>query len=114
MQRFISESCALVSLDLTRVENIKSALPDRIIMAEKEVKRTPPGLGSRAAVSIIVVFGWLIYAIIHVVFIWEHFSTIQNIALIIISFLFGLAILGAIWASWGIKVGREYAESCKE
>jgi hypothetical protein len=56
----------------------------------------------------------LIYAIIHVVFIWEHFSTIQNIALIIISFLFGLAILGAIWASWGIKVGREYAESCKE
>ena len=66
-----------------------------IIMDEK----VPAGLGLRVAASIIVVFGWLIYTIVHVVFFWENFSTTQNLALIIISFLIGAAILGAMWAS---------------
>ncbi|WP_455279169.1 hypothetical protein [[Eubacterium] cellulosolvens] len=69
-------------------------------------KKIPSGLESRVAVSIIVVFGWLIYAIIHVVFFWDNFSTTQNVALIIITFLIGAAILGAVWAIWGIKMGR--------
>jgi RsiW-degrading membrane proteinase PrsW (M82 family) len=73
-------------------------------------KKMPPGLGSRVAVSIVVVFGWLIYAIIHVVFFWDNFSTIQNIALIIIAFLIGIAILGAMWASWGINLGKQFSE----
>jgi RsiW-degrading membrane proteinase PrsW (M82 family) len=78
-----------------------------IIMNEKKV---PAGLGLRVAVSIIVVFGWLIYAIVHVVFFWENFSITQNLALIIIAFLLGVAILGAIWASWGINIGRRFSE----
>jgi RsiW-degrading membrane proteinase PrsW (M82 family) len=69
-------------------------------------KKIPAGLESRVAVSIIVVFGWLIYAIIHVVFFWDNFNTAQNIALIIITFLIGAAILGAMWVIWGIKMGR--------
>ncbi len=73
-------------------------------------KKVPSGLGSRVALSIIVVFSWLIYAIIHVVFFWENFSTTQNIALIIIAFLIGVAILGAMWASWGINVGKKFSE----
>jgi RsiW-degrading membrane proteinase PrsW (M82 family) len=73
-------------------------------------KKMPPGLGSRVAVSIVVVFGWLIYAIIHVVFFWDNFRTIQNIALIIIAFLIGIAILGAMWASWGINLGKQFSE----
>lgn len=76
----------------------------------KEKKKMPEGLGSRVAASIVIVFAWLIYAIIQVVFLWQYFSTIQNIALIIITFLLGIAILGVMWASWGIKIGREYAE----
>lgn len=83
-------------------------------MTEKEKKIVPPGLGSRVAASIIVVFAWLIYAIVHVVFLWEYFSTVQNIALLIISFLLGVAILGVMWASWGIKISREYAKFEKE
>ena len=73
-------------------------------------KKVPAGLGLRVAVSIIVVFGWLIYAIIHVVFFCENFSTTQNLALIIIAFLIGVAILGAMWASWGINVGKQFSE----
>jgi RsiW-degrading membrane proteinase PrsW (M82 family) len=79
-------------------------------MSEEKRKRIPEGLGSRVAASIVIVFVWLIYAIIQVVFLWQYFSTIQNIALIVITFLLGLAILGAMWATWGIKIGREYAK----
>jgi RsiW-degrading membrane proteinase PrsW (M82 family) len=73
-------------------------------------KKIPAGLGLRVAISIIVVFGWLIYAIVHVVFFWENFSTTQNIALIIITFLVGVAILGAMWAAWGIGIGKQFSE----
>lgn len=77
-----------------------------IIMDEK----VPAGLGLRIAASIIVVFGWLIYAIVHVVFFWENFSTTQNLALIIIAFLIGVAILGVMWASWGINISKQFSE----
>lgn len=77
-----------------------------IIMDEK----VPAGLGLRVAASIIVVFGWLIYAIVHVVFFWENFSTTQNLALIIIAFLIGVAILGVMWASWGINISKQFSE----
>jgi len=93
------------------MEKAKSIPDKHTSMTEKEKKIVPPGLSSRVAASIIVVFAWLIYAIVHVVFLWEHFSTIQNISLLIISFLLGAAILGAMWASWGIKISREYARS---
>ena len=71
-------------------------------------------LGSRVVVSIIVVFAWLIYAIVQVVFLWHYFNTVQNIALIVITFLLGLAILGAMWASWGIKTSKEHRENEEE
>jgi RsiW-degrading membrane proteinase PrsW (M82 family) len=73
-------------------------------------EKVPAGLGLRVAASIIVVFGWLIYAIVHVVFFWENFSTTQNLALIIIAFLIGVAILGVMWASWGINISKQFSE----
>ncbi|MEM4251789.1 MAG: hypothetical protein QW828_08150 [Candidatus Bathyarchaeia archaeon] len=89
------------------MERAKSTPDKHTSMTEKEAKPIPPGLGSRVAASIIVVFAWLIYAIVHVVFLWGYFSTVQNIALLVISFLLCVAILGAMWASWGIKLSRE-------
>lgn len=77
-------------------------------------EKVPAGLGLRVAASIIVVFGWLIYAIVHVVFFWENFSTTQNLALIIIAFLIGVAILGAMWASWGINISKQFPEKNDE
>jgi hypothetical protein len=83
-------------------------------MSSKKKKKLPPGLGPRVAASIVIVFAWLIYAIIHAVFLWEYFDTIQNVALIVIAFLLGVAILGAMWATWGIKISRKYTEYKEE
>jgi RsiW-degrading membrane proteinase PrsW (M82 family) len=91
-----------------------SILDHITIMTVEEGRVFPPGLGSRIAVSIIIVFAWLIYAIIHVVFLWKYFSTVQNVALLVIAFLLGLAILGAIWTSWGIKIGKDFSEFGKK
>jgi cytosine/uracil/thiamine/allantoin permease len=99
---------------LIRTVKAKLILDHFIIMSEEEGKVFPPGLGPRVAFSVIIVFAWLIYAIIHVVFLWKYFSTVQNIALLVIAFLLGLAILGAMWASWGIKISKDFAEFGKK
>lgn len=67
----------------------------------------PPGLSSRVAVSILVIFGWLIFAILWLIFYAGSFSLLENIAVIIVVLLVGIAILGAMWASWGIKYGKK-------
>ena len=64
----------------------------------------------RVVVSIIIVFAWLIYAIIQVAFLWGRFSTIQNITLMGITFLLGVAINAVMWASWGSNICKEYCE----
>ena len=79
-----------------------------------ETQETPLGLAPRIAVSIIVFFGLLIFAIIYVAFYASSFSTFQKIAVIVVAILVAIAILGAMWASWGIKYGREWKEEgCK-
>ncbi len=51
-------------------------------MNQEENKETPPGLAPRVAVSIIVFFGLLIFAIIYVVFFASSFSFFQQIVII--------------------------------
>ena len=83
-------------------------------MNQNENQDIPPGLGMRVVVSIIVFFGLLIFAIIYVAFYASSFSTFQKIAVIVVAILAATAILGAMWASWGIKYGREWEEKgCK-
>ncbi len=83
-------------------------------MNQNENQETPPGLAPRVAVSIIVFFGLLIFAIIYVAFLASMFSTFQKIAVIVVAILVAIAILGAMWASWGIKYGREWrGKGCK-
>ncbi|HEY9246829.1 MAG TPA: hypothetical protein VIO11_08290 [Candidatus Methanoperedens sp.] len=79
-------------------------------MNEDENKEIPPGLESRVIVSIIVFFGLLIFAIIYVAFIPTSLSLFQQIAIILVAILVATAILGVMWASWGIRYGKE----CKE
>jgi hypothetical protein len=78
-------------------------------MNENE-EEIPPEMGSRVVVSIIVFFGLLIFAIIYVAFFASSFSLFQQIAVILVALLVATAILGAMWASWGIKYGKK----CKE
>ncbi len=77
-----------------------------------ENQEAPPGLASRVAASIIVFFGLMIFAIIYAAFFASSFDLFQRIAIIIIAILVAIAILGAMWASWGINYGRKW-NGCK-
>lgn len=81
-------------------------------MNRNENQETPPGLASRVVVSIIVFFGLLIFSIIYVAFFASTFGLFQKIAVILVAILVAIAILGAMWASWGIKYDREW-KGCK-
>jgi hypothetical protein len=79
-------------------------------MNQNETREIPPGLAPRVTVSIVVLFGGLIFAIIYVSFFASSFSLFQKIAVILVAVLAVTAILGVMWASWGIKFGK----GCKE
>lgn len=73
-------------------------------------QETPPGLGPRVVVSIIVFFGLLIFSIIYVAFFAISFSLFQKIAVILVAILAATAILGAMWALWGINLGKQWRD----
>ena len=81
---------------------------------QNENEEAPPGLALRVAATIIVFFGLLIFAIIYVAFYAMSFSLFQKIAVIVVAILVAIAILGAVWASWGINLGKEWrGKGCK-
>lgn len=67
-----------------------------------------PGFAWRVSLSIIVVFGWFIFLILWLLFYAGGFNVYQNLAVILVSILVGIAILAASWTSWGIKYGYKY------
>ncbi|MFQ6129778.1 MAG: hypothetical protein ACE5OT_03080 [Candidatus Hadarchaeaceae archaeon] len=68
----------------------------------------PPGGAARVAVSIVVGVGWLIFLILFLAFYADGFSIYQNLAIILASLLVMCAILGPMWAHWGIKTSRAW------
>lgn len=62
-----------------------------------------PGYALRVIVSVIVLFGSLIFAIIYVAFFALSFSLFQQIAVILVALLTAIAILAVMWTSWSIK-----------
>lgn len=75
-----------------------------MVAAEETQPRTrPEGMGWRVGVSIITSFGALIAAIIWLFFFAGGFSVYQNIALVVVIFLVFVAVMGATWASWGMR-----------
>ncbi len=73
---------------------------------ENSEDRMPPESASRIAVSIVVGIGWLIFLILFLAFYAEGFSVYWNLAIVFASLLVMCAILGPMWAYWGIKTGR--------
>jgi hypothetical protein len=67
-----------------------------------------PGFSWRVGLSIIVVFAWVIFLILWLLFYAGSLSVYQNIAVVFVSILVGLAIMAAAWASWGIAYGWKY------
>jgi len=76
-------------------------------MNQNENQEMPPGLALRIAVSIVVLFGGLIAAIIFVAFFAPSFSTFQKIAVILVVVLAMMAILGSMWVFWGMGQGMK-------
>lgn len=79
-------------------------------MDQNESQVEPPGLVLRVAISIIIFFGGLIFAIIYVAFYASSFSLFQKIAVVLVTLLVVIAILGVMWASWGMKFSKEWKE----
>lgn len=65
--------------------------------------KMPEGMGSRIAVSILTLFGSLIGIILWLFFYAGNFNVYQNIAIVVVILLSFIAVMGATWASWGMK-----------
>lgn len=73
-------------------------------------QKPPPGLASRVIASIITVAGWLIFALLFLTFYSNGFDLVEKIVIVLVSLIIVGAILGSMWAYWGIKVSRRYTK----
>jgi len=63
----------------------------------------PEGIGWRIAVSIITFFAGIIAVILWLFFYAGNYNAYQNLAIIVVIFLAFIAVMGAVWASWGLR-----------
>jgi hypothetical protein len=62
-------------------------------------------MGWRVGVSIVTFFGSIIAVILWLFFYAGSFNAYQNIAVVVVILLAFIAVMGATWASWGMKQG---------
>ena len=67
-----------------------------------------PEMRWRVSLSIIMGVGWLVFLILWLAFYASDFNIYQNIAIVLSSILIVGAVLGASWASWGMKHNRKF------
>ncbi len=60
-------------------------------------------MGWRIALSILALFGIVIGIVVWLFFYAQDFNIYQNIAIIVVILLGFLAVMGATWASWGMR-----------
>jgi len=63
----------------------------------------PEGMGWRVGVSIFSFFAAIIAVILWLFFYAGGYNAYQNLAIIVVIFLAFVAVMGAVWASWGLK-----------
>jgi membrane protein YdbS with pleckstrin-like domain len=61
------------------------------------------GMGWRVGVSIVAFFGSIIAVILWLFFYAGSFNVYQNIAIVVVILLAFIAVIGATWASWGMR-----------
>jgi hypothetical protein len=67
-------------------------------------------MGWRVGVSIVAFFGALIAVILWLFFYAGGYNAYQNIAVVVVIFLAFIAVMGATWASWGIRQASWWSE----
>jgi len=72
-------------------------------MRKKEKMMKIPGMAWRVSLSIITGIGWLIFIILWLFFYAQDYTLYQNIAIFLVSILVMGAVMGASWASFGMK-----------
>lgn len=70
---------------------------------ERASNEMPEGMGRRVTVSILTFFGSIIGIILWLFFYAGSFNVYQNIATVVVILLGFIAVMGATWASWGMK-----------
>ena len=66
------------------------------------------GFGWRIGISILVVFGWVVFVLLWLLFYASRFNIYQNVGVLLVSILVGMAVLADSWVSWGLRYGRKY------
>jgi type VI protein secretion system component VasK len=61
------------------------------------------GFGWRVSISVLVSIGWLAFLVIWLFFYAGGYTIYQNLAVFLASILIVAAVMGASWASWGIR-----------
>lgn len=70
---------------------------------DKENELTSSGFSWRVAVSIGVVLGWMIFLLLYAAFRSSGFTLFQNIVIVLVSFIGGIAVLPVVWASYRLR-----------
>ena len=64
------------------------------------------GLMWRAVLSIVTVFGWLVFLVLWLFFLTPQLGITQNIAVFLLSLLILVAILLVTWVTWALRFPR--------
>lgn len=66
-----------------------------------------PGMGWRVGLSVICFFALISFLVLWLFFYADSYTVYQNMAAVIVSILVFLGVMGAAWASWGMKHGPQ-------
>ena len=77
---------------------------------EKKYERPEdtPGFAWRVSLTIIVFFAMIVFVVLWLFFYADAFTLYQNLAVLLVVILIFLAVMGAAWAYWGIRYGRQF------
>lgn len=64
------------------------------------------GMRWRVAVSILIGVGWISFVLLYAAFWSGPYSLLQSIVIVLVSFILLAGIMGAMWASWGMRFAR--------
>jgi len=61
---------------------------------------------ARIAATLVIGLGWLVFALLYLAFYTGGFSFFQNIAILLVSLVVVVALLGLMWVGYGLKQAR--------